>query len=61
MINQYGDIYSVLDLGDFDYVIDGDESVLRFYPNKYKLNNYNVIPFSFNIDKNVLGEWHAPQ
>ena len=55
MINQYGDIYSVLDLGDFDYVIDGDESVLRFYPNKYKLNNYNVIPFSFNIDKNVLG------
>ncbi len=55
MLNQYGDVWSVLDLGDFDYVIDGNESILRFYPHKYKLNNYNVVPFSFNIDKNILG------
>ena len=55
MLNQYGDVWSVLDLGDFDYVIDGTDSVLRFYPHKYKLNNYNVVPFSFNVDKNILG------
>ena len=55
MLNQYGDVWSVLDLGDFDYVIDGADSILRFYPHKFKLNNYNVVPFVFNVDKNILG------
>ena len=40
MLNQYGDMETVLDLGTFDYVIDGNESVLRYYPNKFKLNNF---------------------
>ena len=29
MLNQYGDIETVLDLGSFDYVIEGNESVLK--------------------------------
>jgi hypothetical protein len=55
MINQYGDVSTVSDLGGFDYTFEGGESVLRFYPTKYEVNNYNVRTFSYNIDRNVLG------
>ena len=55
MINQYGDVSTVSDLGGFDYTFEGGETVLRFYPTKYEVNNYNVRTFSYNIDKNVLG------
>jgi len=55
MINQYGALDTVLDLGSFDSVIEGAESVLQFFPNKFELNNYNVRLFSYNIDTNTLG------
>ena len=55
MINQYGSLDTVLDLGSFDSVIEGAESVLQFYPNKFEINNYDVRLFSYNIDANVLG------
>ena len=55
MLNQYGDLETVLDLGTFDYVIEGNESVLRYYPNKFKLNNYNVVLWSYQIDTQKLG------
>ena len=55
MLNQYGDIDTVLDLGSFDYAIEGNESVLRYYPNKFKLNNYNVVLWSYQIDTQKLG------
>jgi hypothetical protein len=55
MINQYGRVESVLDLGSFDYVIDGAEGVLLFYPVKYTLNNYNVVPLAYNIDTLDMG------
>lgn len=55
MLNQYGDTNTVLDLGAFDYVQEGSESVLRYYPNKFEINNYNVVLFTFNIDSNTLG------
>ena len=55
MLNQYGDIETVLDLGTFDYVIEGNESVLRYYPNKFKLNNYNVVLWSYQLDAQRLG------
>ena len=55
MLNQYGDIDTVLDLGSFDYAIDGNESVLRYYPNKFTLNNYNVVLWSYQIDAQRLG------
>ena len=50
MINSYGVVDTVLDLGTFDYAIDGVDGVLRFYPNKYKLNNYNVVTWQYNLD-----------
>jgi hypothetical protein len=55
MMNQYGRVESVLDLGSFDYVIDGSEGILNFYPVKYTLNNYNVSVLSYNIDQLNLG------
>ena len=55
MINQYGVVETVLDLGSFDYSIEGTESVLRFYPHKYTVNNYNVVLLSYNIDQATLG------
>ena len=50
MINSYGAVDTVLDLGTFDYAIDGTEGVLRFYPTKYQLNNYNVVTWQYNLD-----------
>ena len=50
MINQYGKVESVLDLGSLDYIVDGNDGVLRFYPNKYEFNNYNLSFFSYSIN-----------
>ena len=55
MMNQYGSVETTLDLGTFDYVIDGIESVLRFYPHKSRINDYNVVLWSYQIDTNQLG------
>ena len=55
MISQYGDMSTVEDLGSFDYIYEGGETILRYYPTKYEVNNYNVRTFSYNLDKNVLG------
>jgi len=55
MMNQYGAVETTLDLGSFDYVIDGVESVLRFFPHKFTINDYNVILWSYQIDTNQLG------
>ena len=55
MINQYGDMSTVEDLGSFDYIYEGGETILRYYPTKYEVNNYNIRTFSYNLDQNVLG------
>ena len=55
MINQYGDMSTVEDLGSYDYIYEGGETILRYYPTKYEVNNYNIRTFSYNLDKNVLG------
>ena len=51
MINQYGRLDPVLDLGSFDSVVEGSDSVLRFFPIKSRLNNYNVITLSYSMDQ----------
>ena len=55
MINQYGRVESVLDLGSFDYRLDGSDGVLQFYPTKFEFNNYNVVTWAFNIDGIGIG------
>jgi len=51
MSNQYGAVDTVVDLGQMDTVVDGDEAILQFHPRKYEFNNYNVISLSYNLDE----------
>ena len=51
MISQYGDVDTVLDLGSYDYGIEGGEGVLQFFPTKFKLNRYALSVFSYSLDR----------
>ena len=51
MISQYGDVDTLLDLGSYDYAIEGGEGVLQFFPTKFKLNRYALSIFSYNLDR----------
>ena len=55
MVNQYGQVLSHIDLGSFDYRLDGSDGVLEFFPNKFAFNNYNVVTWSYNIDGIGIG------
>lgn len=52
---NYGRIESTLDLGSFDFNIEGNEGQLLFYPTKYQNNNYNISYCSFDLDNGVSG------
>ena len=51
MVSQYGDLFTVGDLGSYDYAIEGSEGVLQFFPTKFKLNSYALSIFSFNLNR----------
>ena len=51
MINQYGSVDTVTDLGYMDTAVDGTDAVLQFHPVKSEKNNYNVISLSYNLDE----------
>ena len=51
MLNQYGSVDTVLDLGSFDTAVDGTDAVLQFHPIKAEKNNYNVVTLSYNLDE----------
>ena len=51
MINQYGQVETIRDLGSMDSSVDGSEAVLRFFPNKSEFNNYNVTTLSYNLNE----------
>ena len=53
MINQYGQVDTVKDLGSMDSTVDGSEAVLRFFPTKSEFNNYNVTTLSYNLNELV--------
>ena len=55
MINQYGSVDTVVDLGSMDSTVDGNDAVLRFFPNKTEFNNYNVVTLSYNLNELVGG------
>jgi len=48
-LNQYARVETQLDLGSFDYTLDGTDGVLQFYPTKFEDNSYNVFTLSYNI------------
>lgn len=51
VLNQYGRVESQLDLGSFDYEIIENIGYLRFYPTKFRYNNYNVTFVSYDIEQ----------
>ena len=52
---NYGRVESTIDLGSFDFNIEGNEGQLLFYPSKYQNNNYNISYCSFDLDNGVSG------
>jgi len=54
-INQYGQAGTVYPLGSFDFNIIGTDGRLLFYPNKFKVNDYDVVAVAYNLDNNLLG------
>ena len=53
-LNQYAADYTTYNMGYFDFVINGDEGNILFYPNKSQLNSFDVNYLSYSI-KDTLG------
>ena len=53
--NQYARVESTYDMGSFDFLNDGTEGTLLFYPTKYRINDFDITTLSYNIDDNLLG------
>jgi len=53
-ISQYGRVESGKDLGSFDFVIEGIEGILTFYPNFYSVNDYDITTLSYNIHDDLI-------
>ena len=54
-INQYAEVESQYDQGSFDFAINSGQGELRFFPTKFKMNDYNVTTFSYNLDDVFAG------
>jgi len=52
-LNHYGVVYTLNDLGTFDFNIFGTEGNLRFFPYKFKINNYDLSFVSFDIEDSI--------
>ena len=55
VINQYGRIETAYDLGSFDFIVDQPFGIVRFYPTRYTINNYDVALLSYNLDDAFTG------
>ena len=49
VLNQYGRVETLDDLGSFDFIISNPYGIIRFFPTKYSINDYDVSLFSYNI------------
>jgi len=54
-LNQYGRVETGNELGSFDFNISGDEGNLLFYPNEFKINNYDLSLISYDIKDSISG------
>jgi hypothetical protein len=53
--NEYGRVETDYDQGSFDFVIEGSEGVLLFYPNKFEINDFNVASVAINLKEGLVG------
>ena len=54
-LNQYARVESSYDMGSFDFVIDGGDGVINFYPKNYEYNDFDVIATSYSLLDNISG------
>ena len=54
-INQYAQEGTVYPLGTFDFSIVGTDGRLLWYPNNYRVNDFDVVAIAYNLDNNILG------
>jgi len=54
-MNQYGRMHSVDNLGDFDFTTSGIDGSLQFFPEKFTINDYQIVNLAYHLDDNVLG------
>ena len=54
-MNQYGRMHSVGNLGDFDFTTSGIDGSLQFFPEKFTINDYQIVNLAYHLDDNVLG------
>jgi hypothetical protein len=54
-INQYGRVETNYDMGSFDLLIDGTESVINYFPTKFSLNDFDITTMSYNIKDGLVG------
>ena len=60
-MNQYGRVETVYDLGSFDFAIFEDEANLRFYPEKFEVNDYDLsfVTHSISDFTSGIGTTHS--
>jgi hypothetical protein len=54
-LNQYGRVETVYELGSFDIALFEDEAQLRFYPEKYEVNDYDLSFITHSISDFTSG------
>jgi len=54
-IQQYGGVYTIADLGSFDFDILGTDGRLLFFPKKFSRNDYTLTNLAFNIEDTISG------
>tara|TARA_B100001094_G_scaffold231341_1_gene226124 strand:+ start:10610 stop:23908 length:13299 start_codon:yes stop_codon:yes gene_type:complete len=54
-INQYGRVETVYELGSFDFAIFEDEAQLRFYPERFEINDYDLSFITHSISDFTSG------
>ena len=54
-MNQYGRVETVYELGSFDIALFEDEAQLRFYPEKYEVNDYDLSFITHSISDFTSG------
>ena len=54
-VNQYGRVETVYELGSFDFAIFEDEARLRFYPERYEINDYDLSFITHSISDFTSG------
>jgi len=53
-LNQYGRVKSTYDIGSFDLVMSGSDGIVNFYPNKFRINDFNISVLAYNVYDSIL-------